>query len=357
MKSFFQTLFASFLALTLFAILLVVLGLGIAAGLVKLASKQEPKIENGSFLVVDLSVNLTDTPVSFESSKALAHLLGRDDADTVSLRALLGAIHNAADDKRIGGIFLSGSFTPQDYGAGFAALKEVREALLDFRKSKKPVIAYLVGPNTRDYYLASVAETIYLNPFGEMDLPGMATTPTFFKGALDKYGVGVQVVRHGKYPRVGVPAAADRCMRPESLLIARAHRSRQATTSGRVRSPQRSIALGSARISGSAPRRSRAPGPPKTTAFAPGRTPLARRWNSAAKRSAGHIFGAQLAVGQSATTGTPAGSSVSALARSAGPVQATGTGAGSNPSSAACCWYIRRPGMGRRIWRCRAKTA
>ncbi len=215
MKNFFQTLFASFLALVLFSIVAVLLGIGLVVGLAKLVSKQEPKIANGSFLVVDMSVNVTDTPVSFEGSKALAQLLGRNDNDTVSLRALLAAIHGAADDGRIGGIYLHGSFAPDGYGAGFAALKEVREALLDFRKSKKPVIAYLVAPDTRDYYVASAADTVYLNPYGEMTVPGLATTPTFFKGALDKYGVGVQVIRHGKFKSAVEPFLTDK-MSPEN---------------------------------------------------------------------------------------------------------------------------------------------
>ncbi len=215
MKNFFQTLFASFLALVLFSIIAVLLGVGLVVGLAKLASRQEPRIENGAFLVVDMSVNITDTPVSFESSKALAQLLGRNDADTVSLRALLAAIHEAAADKRIGGIFLHGSFTPEGYGAGFAALKEVREALLEFHKSKKPVIAYLVDPDPRDYYVASAADTIYQNPYGVISLPGLATTPTFFKDALDKYGVGVEVVRHGKYKSAVEPFLTDK-MSPEN---------------------------------------------------------------------------------------------------------------------------------------------
>ncbi len=216
MKNFFQTLFASLLALVIFAVLITLVGIGVVVGFVKLAAKPEPKIDQGSFLVVDLSVNLTDAPVSFDNSKAFAQLLGRDSTTTVSLRALLNAIHEAADDSRIGGIFLHGSFTPADYGAGFAAIKEVREALADFRdKSKKPVIAYLIGADTRDYYLTSVASTIYLNPYGEVDLPGMATTPTFFKGALDKYGIGVQVVRHGKYKSAVEPFLTDK-MSPEN---------------------------------------------------------------------------------------------------------------------------------------------
>ena len=216
MKNFFQTLFASLLALVIFAVLVTLVGIGVAVGFVKLAAKPEPKIDQGSFLVVDLSVNLTDAPVSFDNSKAFARLLGRDDTTTVSLRALLAAIHEAADDSRIGGIFLHGSFTPADGGTGFAAIKEVREALADFReKSKKPIVAYLTGADTRDYYLISAASTIYLNPFGELDLPGLATTPTFFKGALDRYGVGVQVIRHGKYKSAVEPFLTDK-MSPEN---------------------------------------------------------------------------------------------------------------------------------------------
>ncbi len=209
MKSFFKTLFATFLALVLFSILVVLLGTGVFLAIYKTFSKEEP-IANGAFLNVDMSVNLTDAPVVFGGSNGLGQFLGRDGTEAVSLRALLAAIHDAAGDSRIGGIFLHGSFTPESYGAGFAALKEVREALLDFRKSKKPVIAYLVGPNPRDYYVASAAGTVYLNPYGEMELPGLATTPTFFKGALDKYGVDIQVVRHGKYKSAVEPFLTDK---------------------------------------------------------------------------------------------------------------------------------------------------
>ena len=215
MKNFFKIVFATFLSLVLFAVVIVLLGIGTLVGLARLGAKQEPKIEKGSFLVVDMSVNITDAPPPSDSSLMLGRALGRDETDTVSLRSLLQAIHAASRDNRIGGIFLHGSLSPVGYGSGFAALKEAREALMDFRKSNKPVIAYLVDPNTRDYYLASAADTIYLNPFGEMDIPGLATQPMFLKGALDKYGIGVQVVRHGKYKSAVEPFLLDK-MSPES---------------------------------------------------------------------------------------------------------------------------------------------
>ena len=216
MKSFFQIVFGTFLALVLFTLVFGLLAIGTLVGLARLSAKQEPKIDNNSFLVVDLSVNLTDAPPPSDSSQLIGKLFGGDDTSAVSLRALLDSIRAAATDKRIAGIYLSGSFAPTNYGSGFAALKEVREALESFRAtSKKPVVAYLVAPSTRDYYLASAAETIYLNPFGEMLLPGLATQPMFLKGALDRYGVGVQVTRVGKYKSAVEPLITDK-MSPEN---------------------------------------------------------------------------------------------------------------------------------------------
>ena len=216
MKSFFQIVFGTLFALILFTVVVVLLCIGIVVGLARLGSKQEPRIEPGSYLVVDLSVNLTDTPPPSEESQFLSKLFGGGDTAAVSLRSLLDSINLAGRDSRIAGIFLSGSFEPQEYGSGFAALKEVREALAAFHAtSKKPVVAYLVAPSTRDYYLASAADTIYLNPYGEMEIPGMATEPMFLKGALDKYGIGVQVTRVGKYKSAVEPLITDR-MSPEN---------------------------------------------------------------------------------------------------------------------------------------------
>ncbi len=215
MKSFFQIVFGTLFALILFTVVTVLLCIGLVIGLARLSSKQEPTVEQGSYLAVDLSVNLADTPPS-EGPQFLTKMFGGSDNTTVSLRSLLDSINLAARDKRIAGIFLSGSFEAEGYGSGFAALKEVRESLVAFHaSSKKPVVAYLVAPSTRDYYLASAADTIYLNPYGEMELPGLATEPMFLKGALDKYGVGMQVTRVGKYKSAVEPYLTDH-MSPES---------------------------------------------------------------------------------------------------------------------------------------------
>ncbi len=218
MKNFFKIVFGTFLALVLFAVCVALLGIAVTVGLVRMGSnKKEPTIEKGSYLVLDMSVNITDTPPPSELEQGLGRVFGGADQDAVSLRSLLGAIDSAKTDNRIAGIFLTGSFEPQGYGSGFAALKEVREALQSFRDAPahKPVTAYLVSPSKRDYYLASVASHVYLNPFGEMDFAGFASEPMFYKGALDKYGIGVQVTRVGKYKSYVEPFILQK-MSPEN---------------------------------------------------------------------------------------------------------------------------------------------
>ncbi len=220
MKNFFKIVFGTFLAMVLFSVCVALLGIAVLVGLGRIyANKKDTTvtIEKGSYLVVDMSTNITDTPPPSDSDRLLGRVFSGSDDRSVSLRALLGAINAARTDDRIAGIFLTGSFEPEGYGSGFAALKEVREALQSFRDGPghKPVVAYLVAPSKRDYYLASVASHLYLNPFGEMDLAGFASEPMFYKGALDKYGIGVQVTRVGKYKSFVEPYTRQN-MSPES---------------------------------------------------------------------------------------------------------------------------------------------
>ena len=218
MKQFFKIVFGTFLALVLFTVCVALLGIAVVVGLARMnANNKEANIEKGAYLVLDLSTNITDTPPPSEGEQFLGRVFGGSDEDSVSLRALLGAINAAKTDNRIAGIFLTGSLEPQGYGSGFAALKEVREALQSFRDAPahKPVLAYLVAPSKRDYYLACVASRIFLNPFGEMDLAGFASEPAFYKGALDKYGIGVQVTRVGKYKSFVEPYTRQQ-MSPEN---------------------------------------------------------------------------------------------------------------------------------------------
>jgi protease-4 len=201
MKQFFITFFANLAALLLFfggpaLLFLILIIVSIAAG-----PKSKPliSIERGSVLVMDMSMNVTDSPEHATSTDPLTAAVNGDTSVSLPLRHLDNAIKKAAKDDRIVGLFLIGSFEPADFGTGYACLKELREAIIDFKKSGKPVYAYLEAPTTRDYYVASAASTIYMNPYGEMEMPGLAVTKTYYKGGLDKFGIDVQVTRVGKY--------------------------------------------------------------------------------------------------------------------------------------------------------------
>jgi protease IV len=201
MKQFFITFFANLAALLVVfgAPMLLFLILILASFSASFKNKHLVTIERGSILVLDLSMNVTDSPEHASPTDALSNALSNDNTKSVTLYRLVTALKKAAKDDRIKGILIMGSFEPADFGTGYACLKELREAVLDFKKSGKPVYAYIEAPSTRDYYVVSAASTIYLNPYGEMEMPGLAVVKTYYKEGFDKYGVNVQVTRVGKY--------------------------------------------------------------------------------------------------------------------------------------------------------------
>jgi len=186
-------------ALLVALVCLAILGL-MLFGVVAVLATKTPAVKNGSILVFDMSVNITDGPPGFDPDQAFQDaLLGQGPAKNVQFYSLVRALEQAATDDRIAGLFLHGSLTPRGYGSGYGALKELRGALEKFRQSRKPIYAYLVSPTTRDYYLASVANSIMLNPRGLLLVNGLVAEITFYAGAFEQYGVGMQVVRVGKY--------------------------------------------------------------------------------------------------------------------------------------------------------------
>ncbi len=199
MKSFFASFFGALVALVVFVfggMFLMFVGLAMIAAMGE--SQPKTQVEKGSFLVVELDTNIADAPSPFDGSGKLASLLGSD-GHRLQLRLVLDGLAAAAKDDRIKGLLLTGNLRPQDYGSGYAALREVRQAVAQFRASGKPVVAYAENMDTRDYYLMSAASELVLHPFGMVWMPGLATEPMFLAGTLEKLGVGVQVTRSGKY--------------------------------------------------------------------------------------------------------------------------------------------------------------
>lgn len=217
MKNFFSSFFASLTALVVFCggcVLVMVLFIAALAAMGGGAEKPVA-VTKGSYLVVDLSVNVQDKPEQMQGFDEIAEAFGAEGEHVVQLRAITRALRAAASDGDIAGIYLHGNFRPMGYGTGYAALKEMREALEAFKASGKPIKAYVANASTRDYYIASVASELTIDPYGAIYMPGLASQPMFFTGALEKFGLGVQVTKVGKY-KSAVEPFTRKDMSPES---------------------------------------------------------------------------------------------------------------------------------------------
>ena len=202
MKDFFKSFFASLLALAVAGGLLFVLLIGVAAAV---GSSGKPSVPSKAVLVFDLDTSLVDADRDAEPGEALSEAIGGGSTHAQVLPTAIEALDRAAADPRITGLFLTGSLR----AAGPAQLRELREAIQRF-KAKKPVLAYNLGWSKRDYYLAAGATTVIINPFGEMELNGLASEPMFYGEAFKKYGVEVQVTRVGKFKSAVEPFILDR---------------------------------------------------------------------------------------------------------------------------------------------------
>lgn len=128
---------------------------------------------------------------------------GKDEADPfaalwaadIGLDEIIHAIKVAKEDDDIEGISITTSFLQ----AGMAQTREIREALLDFKASGKFIMAHSDFYSQKDYYLASVADEVYVNPVGALDFKGLATEVLYYKDLQEKTGIKMEVIRHGKY--------------------------------------------------------------------------------------------------------------------------------------------------------------
>jgi protease-4 len=200
MRDFLKNTFASILGTLIALGILGGLGIGGAIALIALlaSGESEPEVENQSVLVFDLSMTITDTQPESSTAELLSDAVSDDDVPaTITLRQVLESLEAAAKDDRIVGLYLEGSSSANT--TGYATLNEVRNALEEFAESGKPILAYDLDWSEREYYLASAASDLAIDPLGMMELNGLAAEGMFFAGALEKYGIQVQVTRVGKY--------------------------------------------------------------------------------------------------------------------------------------------------------------
>lgn len=208
MKDFFKSLFASLVALGLFVGIGVLLLFGLLAAV---GASSKPAVPSRAVLVFDLSTNIPDAPREEGPGEILRKAMRDQDSDGTPLAVLISALDRAARDRNISALYLTGNIQSVGYGAGPAALKELREAIQRFKaESGKPVIAYNQTWSKKEYYLCAGVGTLYCNPFGMVEMTGPSAEMVFLAGAFKKYGIEVQVTRVGKYKSAVEPFILER---------------------------------------------------------------------------------------------------------------------------------------------------
>ena len=201
MNQFLKQTFASMIGSLAGLILFFSLGTGGLLFLLIAAAVKDtgPEVKDKSVLIFDLSLNITDSEPTSSTSDVIGEALSGEKAKSVTLRTVLDTLDKARQDKRIIALYLDGSRNSSGMSTGLATLKEVRQALERFKAAGKKIIAYDVNIEKREYYLSSVADSLVLNPMGTVELNGFSSQPIFYTGAMEKYGIGVQVLRVGKF--------------------------------------------------------------------------------------------------------------------------------------------------------------
>ena len=200
-KTFLASLLAFFVANFVWFFLMIMFFVGVAA----LSQSSTVAVSPKSVLHIDLAESIVDAPV--DDPFSTFDPMSMDMQKSLSNMDVMHAIGAAATDPNIEGIYINLT------GAGTvsaAMLEEVRGYLNSFKESNKFIIAYGETYSQGGYYLASVADSIYLNPAGQMDWRGLAMQVMFYKGLLDKLGVEPQVFRHGTFKSAVEPYILNR---------------------------------------------------------------------------------------------------------------------------------------------------
>ncbi|MGV3547457.1 MAG: signal peptide peptidase SppA [Pedobacter sp.] len=192
MKEFFKYVFATVVGIVISSVVIGILFFIVFVGMISsIGSEKETVVKKNSVLYLNLDQIITErTP-----EDSFGSLFGSSSDKTIGFNDVIRALKKAETDEKIQAVYINVSAP----NAGMATMLEVRNAIIDFKKSKKPVIAYSEIYTQGAYYLASAAGKVYLNPEGDLEFKGFNSNLIFFKGALEKLGIEAQIIRVGNY--------------------------------------------------------------------------------------------------------------------------------------------------------------
>lgn len=189
MKDFFKNVAATIIGLFAFGLIMTILGVICIIGMIA-SGNSKPTLKDNAVMVLKLQGQIEDR----SEDNWLGELTG-EQFNNLGMNKILSSIRKAKDEEKVKGIYLETGILESDY----ATLQEIRNALADFKKSGKWIIAYGDALSQGGYYLASVANRVYVNPEGNVDWHGIASQPQYIKDVAAKFGVHFTVVKVGKY--------------------------------------------------------------------------------------------------------------------------------------------------------------
>ena len=189
MKDFFKNVAATIVGLFAFGLIMTILGFICIIGMIA-SSNSKPTLKDNAVMVLKLQGQIEDR----SEDNWLGELTG-EQFNNLGMNKILSSIRKAKDEEKVKGIYLETGILESDY----ATLQEIRNALADFKKSGKWIITYGDALSQGGYYLASVANKVYVNPEGNVDWHGIASQPQYIKDVAAKFGVHFTVVKVGKY--------------------------------------------------------------------------------------------------------------------------------------------------------------
>lgn len=205
MKDFLKNVLATITGIIILSVIMGILGVVSLVGIAA-SSASSTKVEENSVFTLLLSGQLEERTADNPFTALTGHV-----SEDLGLDNIISAIQKARDNENIKGIYIEAGLFSADSPASMHA---IREALLDFKKSGKWIIAYADSYTQGTYYICSAADKVYLNPQGMVDWHGLAANPFFLKDLLAKFGVRYQLCKVGKYKSAPETMTADKMSEP-----------------------------------------------------------------------------------------------------------------------------------------------
>ena len=209
-KSFLASILGTFVALGLL-IIFFFMGIAAIATSVNLEKVDPVFVNENSILNLNLNTSVRDRSPAFNPLQ----FLSQKGPSIVGMDVIIGSINKSKKDPKIKGIRLDSGLI----SSGWAQAREIRNCLNEFKKSGKFIYAYADFMSQKGYYLSSVADSIFMNPIGAMELKGLSSEVLYYDGFQNQYGVKMEVIRHGKYKSAVEPFLQDKMSKENRTQI------------------------------------------------------------------------------------------------------------------------------------------